>query len=603
MVHPSGEAGSSLRISEENAGFGSLQNNMAKAIDTKVGAFNFNRVPGNGWKFSGFLIGSHNDQQLTTLSNRRYVTSGRQNEEQSAVEGQRINQALLTKFKTTYAPNKKLYVNYELFAKYADQSNESNMLTNNLGTGNRIQSDIAQQPINVTQKLSTFLTAGDKNILSLDLSHEYQRQNPFRLINSEQRLFSGLLPLQGEGNIEFWQDKEITTQHQESAINWYRILNKTNHLNFKMGNVYTYQQMESSINQDGNEELDQPDYANDATFSFSDLYFGLNYRTKIGKFTFDPGINLHWYRTQDQQWSDAQEGKQVVLLPELSFKYKILSSQSIRARYALQAEFMDIQQLAQGVVVQNYNNLFGGNRQLTNALYHSLTFNYFNFSMFNQLNVFGGFNYQWKHDDFSQALYYNGLERYAQAMNVQPINQTGTVYSEVEKTFKRFKLDGQLSLMYASLANQVDDLPNTNTSVQQQYEVSAQTTFFNKLHLTVGLEYLKNRYQSERTSNRFTNTKPFGEIEFSFLQYFTLAMDYEYHVYRSASSSASSQYDFLNAKCFIQKPDSPFTLILSGTNLTNTQGLRRDSFTESLESTYAYFVQPRYLVVTLKYDF
>ena len=42
--------------------------------------------------------------------------------------------------------------------------------------------------------------------------------------------------------------------------------------------------------------------------------------------------------------------------------------------------------------------------------------------------------------------------------------------------------------------------------------------------------------------------------------------------------------------------------ILEGMNLLNTTGIRRDSFSESLISTFEYFIQKRYWVFSVMYD-
>jgi len=63
-----------------------------------------------------------------------------------------------------------------------------------------------------------------------------------------------------------------------------------------------------------------------------------------------------------------------------------------------------------------------------------------------------------------------------------------------------------------------------------------------------------------------------------------------------------SDFDFLNAYLSYQGNKSPIEVKLSVWNLADTRAIRRDSFSESVVSTFSYLVQPRYALLTLKYD-
>ncbi|MFN5332031.1 MAG: hypothetical protein ACK5B5_04915, partial [Bacteroidota bacterium] len=63
-----------------------------------------------------------------------------------------------------------------------------------------------------------------------------------------------------------------------------------------------------------------------------------------------------------------------------------------------------------------------------------------------------------------------------------------------------------------------------------------------------------------------------------------------------------SDFDFLNAYLSYQKEKSPWEVKLSVWNIADTRAIRRDSFSESVVSTFSYLVQPRYALLTFKYD-
>ena len=59
---------------------------------------------------------------------------------------------------------------------------------------------------------------------------------------------------------------------------------------------------------------------------------------------------------------------------------------------------------------------------------------------------------------------------------------------------------------------------------------------------------------------------------------------------------------FLESTLTYQKKDSRWEYGIKGTNLLNTTTLNRDSTNELFFSTQAYFVQPRYVLLSVKYD-
>jgi hypothetical protein len=63
-----------------------------------------------------------------------------------------------------------------------------------------------------------------------------------------------------------------------------------------------------------------------------------------------------------------------------------------------------------------------------------------------------------------------------------------------------------------------------------------------------------------------------------------------------------SDFDFLNTFLIYQGAKSPWEIKLSVWNIADTRAIRRDSFSESVVSTFSYLVQPRYALLTLKYD-
>lgn len=597
------QSGSRFSLTDDNMGFMNLQNDRAQSVETELGALNFNYIPNKKWNLSGFGIVSGARTTLQSLSDRTYVNAEETNNKEilTANEYQK-NLSGLTKLKARYTPNADTQIEYELFAKGSTLTDDVNRISDNLGIANAIIDEADQSPVNVRQRINAYIGLNDENIVSVEASYEYNRQNPNNSYTSDQALFAGMLPILLTDRYNFRQAKNIISHQQEFVANWYYILNRTNHLNFRFGNSFVNQRMTSSIDQTGNSALEDERYQNDFNYLFSDVYAGVNWRSRVGKFIFNPGIYGHRFKTTDKQGDVDLIANKVLWLPELTVNIDIQSSQTLRFRYNLEARFMDIQKVAQGLLVQNYNGLYMGNQSLSNSTFHNFNLNYTNYSMFSHFSIYGGLNYQRILDNISESVDYRILERTTIPINVIDPNEIAMFYGNFEKTFKKLKISTGANLFYSSTSNMINQMPNKNQSYTQRYEVSVETNLLQMFTIELGYERTNNQYSSTSTSNDYINDQPFVDVDISLRPWLTLSSDYRYNNYRAADGSSRSTYKFLNAALRVQKGKSPWLFTIEGTNLLDTKAIRRDGFSDNLVSTYSYFVQPRYFTFSVKYD-
>ena len=73
---------------------------------------------------------------------------------------------------------------------------------------------------------------------------------------------------------------------------------------------------------------------------------------------------------------------------------------------------------------------------------------------------------------------------------------------------------------------------------------------------------------------------------------------------RNKSKSVDNEYDFLSASLIYQKKNSKWEYKLSGTNILDTKSLNNNSFNQiaGISNFSSYFVQPRYIILSLKYN-
>jgi len=602
-----GRSGSSIRLSSDDLGFAVQQNNRAEDVISNFGAFNFSLNPNKKWNFSGFFIGSDIDTDLRSSTIRTYLTTEDANNLEILESNiNQENKSGLLKLSGKYTPNAKLDISYKAFLKTSSLEQNDTRLSNFFGVENDIQSISSQDPFSIKQSLNAFYAKNSKNIFSIQAQHEYKEQDPFFDLTTTEVPFGGGLPLINDSLFNLLEDKNIITNKFDASFNYYYVLNKKNHINFIAGATFSNQQLRSIINQafshTSTENALGDGFVNDANYDFSDIYVGLTYKVKFGSFVVSPGVNLHFYNTEDTQFGVGNTLNKTLLLPQLYAKYNIRKSESLTFNYNLNVEFTDINNLVQGTTIRSYNTLFDGNRNLENQLFHRFTLRYINFNSFNFTNINGSLNYTKTIDGINNTVIFNGINQVLSPINSGSANDVLSLNGSYEKRFIGFKAKASSNLSYSTINNEVNGQENTNESFSQNYRLSLETTFKEAPNFEIGFDKKIDNYEGSQTDSRFVTNAPFANVEIGFLKHFLFIADYTYTDFINRNTDTNDSFDILNANLSFQKGDSPWEFKVSGTNLLNTISINRSSFNDFLISSNQFFVQPRYVVFGIKYN-
>lgn len=601
MAGLGGRTGSRLSLSSDDFGIPLASRDNAASLETHLGAFNFNFNPGKRWRHSGFLIGSSSDNSLGSSSFRTYLNSGENNQELLTSASRVENKSGLLNYGLTFTPKEETYIKYSFFGKLADIEND-NLLNSNFG---QIEQNLvtvqSRMPYSLQQKAEWYHAPSVKRVFSMEVNWEKKFQDPLYDLTSNLKPFVGLFPVMDQESYRFLQQQDIHTQTIEGAFNYYRILNATNHLNWSLGYQNIAQRLVGGFDQVGSEQ-DFKEFENDADFGFQDVYLGLTYKTKWKKMIISPSAFLHRYAWRDLQLENELSSNKVLVLPGFYSKWNIKSTKSLTYRYQTEANFMDIHKLAQGLVLQDYNSFFQGNRMLENGLFSTHTLSYNHFDMFSGLNFFGNVHWQRKRDEIITTTDFAGINRLLSALNVEPINETFNGDLRMDKRYNKFKMTagGRWNAFRTNLV--LDERPTRNEQFSQTYDFEVTSTFFKVLEVDLGYAFTANNYNSGALSSTFSTHSPKVEIDLDIFRGLKLNADYTFNSYLNQASGLRSNFEFLNAFLGYQGKKSPWEFRLSVWNILDTQSIRRDSFSENLISTYAYLVQPRYGLLTVKFD-
>ena len=600
------KGGSSLNISRNDLGISILRNNRAIEIETKFGATNFSYNPTKKWSLSGFGIVSQSNTELETQSQSIILANGIV-QKSNEVSNQKNNLGLF-KLSSTYKSSEKFQFDYDVLTKISKQDELSDLLRQTIAGNNAVPENIGtlkkQDPTSVNQNLNLYYTPTEKSIYALEVQHLFQQENPFYNANLQSLPFalSGFNLNQNRNN--FNQNRFVKTNKIDTKLDYYYMLTPKSNLNFTIGNTFSNQNFNSSIFQildnSSTNNLTSTENNNLVSYQFSDVFLGVHYKMLSGKFTFTPGFSVHQYDLSNSQLGATFQQNFSRVLPDFYALYQLKKSETLTYTFAFTNDFTDVNQLAQGKVLQGFSSLFQGNAMLTNAISQTHSMRYFKYNMFNFENIFANASYSRRVDAVKTNAVFDGLNQTSSPFNSRFADETLNGFANYGRSFWRYyKANFNVNVAWSKFNNIQNAVFATTESVTQNYTLKASTNYKNLPNLELGFSYTLNRYLDQK----FYTDQPFAKLEYFFLKSFSFVSEYEYYHYYNSNKTISNSYDFLSASLIYQKnKDSKLEYKISGTNLLNTTSLNDDSFSQFATRTSQYVVQPRYLIFSLKYN-
>lgn len=604
-------SGTNFTVASNDLGISLLRNNRAKEIESNFGAANFSFNPSKKWSLSGFAILSRTESDLETKNRTNFLDESgtiETTEKREETSNQKSDLGLF-KLSSSFKPNEKLQVEYDVLAKISKQKENNAALQETFAgedaflNSQQIVTAKEQDPVNVNQNLSAYYTKNEKNIFAFEMQHLYQNEDPF--YNADLGFVPFNFPgyVNGQSRQRISQERMIKTNKVDAKLDYYYVLTSKSNLNFTLGATHSFQNFNSDIFQtldDGshNAIIDSA-FNNDVNYSFADLYFGLHYKILTGKFTFTPGFTAHKYNTFNEQLGTKRTDDFYRLLPDFYALYQIKKSETLSYNYALTNEFTDVNKFAEGAIFNNYNSLFRGNRNLENALAHTHTLRYFKYNMFNFENIFGNLNYSKRIDAVKSVVAFDQTNQSSTAINSNFADESLNGAGGYGRGFARYyKANVNANLSWSKFNNLRGTENQTTESFAQTYGLKVATNYKTLPNVEIGFSKTINEYNG----GTFVTDKPSVRLDYYFWNAFSFVAEYEYNNYYNSDKTVQNKYDFLSASLIYQKKDSRWEYKVSGTNLLNTTSLNDDSFSQTFLRTSQYTVQPRYVVFSMKYN-
>lgn len=557
-------------------------------------------------RLEAFSILNNGRTDVKNVSSINYLTDGSLDETRKIFN--RNNMFFtLNKFKLRYEMDEETNLSYVASVKTSKGDALSNVVSF-VSEDNTTTNTFQQvKNISVNQKIRYDKQFSNEHVSTVVVNYSYNVQENDRDWLFDQPIFNNLIPLEGEGVFfNILQNTSTTKHHAILDFKHYWILDKFNHIYPRVGFRFldeSFSSLDSQLLQNGNlNDFIENDFNNDTYFRLNENYIGVQYKIKLGNFIVKPSLMYHFYFWKVNQFAKEITNKQKsVLLPELNMKYELSSVEKIELDYQLQAGFSNVQQYANRLRLIDFNQLYRGNENLDNQLYHKASLNY------SQLNFFKGVY-------ISAILSYTKREKSIRsAIQIEGIDQVKTsVYTSLPENSYNFagsfgKQLGDYRLTLLGNFNLADYIRTVNYSFINYksknlgYTLKVETRFKDWPNFEIGCEVKKSSSESENSEIKFIQKKPYATIEWDFLNDFILSVDYYYNYYKSLNISLINQFNVGNLSLYYNQEDNPWGFEIDVNNIFDVRYKNKNTFNQFLVMDTNIFIQPRTILFKLSY--
>ena len=612
---PSRQSGTSINLGDNSLNFLTNQSN-AQRIENKLATGNFSYSPNEKLDLTGFLIFNSSIIDAKENSFIQYTDTRLQIPDETTEETseERSNQGLL-KLSASYKPNFNNQVDYDILVRVSDDRQQQNVLSSVIGRTAQLEE---VTPFSINQNLNYYFTLNEDNIFAFEAQHLLKNEDPFYNANlandpnrndAFDRTATALGLATNLNGYDLGQNRKIFSNQLDAKLDYYHIINPKSNLNFTLGTILSHQSFESNIFQfldQGSQLQPTPSFnnglaTNDVEYNFSDLYLGVHYRFRTGKFTFTPGFSIHSYGNNNQQNNILVEDNFIRFLPDFETRIQIKKGESLTLNYRMQNQFTDVTRLAQGLVLNNYNSIQYGEPDLQNALSHNISLLYSSFNLFNYTNVFARVSYTSNIDQIRSLTNFESIIRTSTFFNSNFADENFNAFGRIQRTFGKIRASLNAAFNYSKINQFIQGAPSLNEGFTQTLTPGIRTNF--KVAPNVSLRYrysVINNDQGSR-STKFIVQSPSIEFDAYIWEKITLVSNYSY-TRQDLGTQVQSFQNWDAGLSYRKDKEAKWEFELKASNILNIDAQVRNSANNLSVFNAQTFIQPRFITLRGVYN-
>jgi hypothetical protein len=632
---PSRTSGTSINLGDNGlGGLTSIAN--AQEVVTKLASANFSYSPNKALDLSGFLI--YNSSRLRTREESfiEYIeveddpatpideSTSIPPDEATESTGREATNQFIAKLSASYKPNVNNQLDYDVLARTSDDEERQNLFSSVVGNTNQVDQ---VNPFSINQNLNYYYTLNENNIFAFEAQHLIKDEDPFynALLgndptnndNPDNDAFDdtadGLGLNLDQFNYDINQERRVKSNQLDAKLDYYNILNSKSNINLTLGTIFSNQKFNSNIFQfldDGTRLDPTPTITNEGEmlsaennnveYRFSDVYLGVHYRFKTGKFTFTPGVSFHAYSNQNTQNGDTFKDNFFNVLPDFEARIQFKKSEALQFNYNMTNTFTDITNIAEGLVLNNFNSIQFGNPELQNALSHNFRLFYSSFNLFNYTNVFAGANYSKNEDQIRSLTNFESVIRTSTFFNSQFADESASVFGRVERTFGKIRARMGANFNYSKLNQFIQGRQSLNESFTQSYLPELRTNFREAPNVRLRYRYTERNNDQGNNTTKFITRAPSIEFDAYIWDALTFVTEFTYNEQESAGQT--EVFKTWDASLRYRKDrDAKWEYSLRASNILDIDSNVSNGAGNISVFSSETFIQPRFITLRLTY--
>lgn len=613
---PSRSSGTSLNLGDNSLNFLTSPGNALK-IENALATGNFSYSPTKALDLSGFII--YNSSRILSRESNfiRYTDPelGIPDEatDQSSIE--RSKQALL-KLSASYQPNFNNQMDYDILARVSNDSQAQNIFSSVLGPTDQLDE---ATPYSINQNINYYYTLNETNIFAFEAQHLIRDEDPF---------YNAILPNDPDGsdafdntaialgldttvtNYDLGQDRRIKSNQLDAKLDYYNILNSKSNLNLTLGTILSRQEFNSNIFQfleDGSQFNPTPTFndglaSNDTEYNFSDVYLGVHYRFKTGKFTITPGFSVHAYGNRNIQFGETYKDNFLRFLPDFETRIQLKKSESLTLRYDMRNQFTDVTRLARGLVLNSYNSIQFGEPELQNALSHNVSLFYSSFNLFNYTNVFARAAYSSNIDQIRSLTNFDNVIRTSTFFNSSFADENVNVFGRVQRTFGKVRATLNASFNYSKINQFIQGQQSLNEGFTQTYTPGIRTNFKIAPNINLSYRYSVTDNNQGGGKTKFVTNAPSVDFDAYIWKSVTFRSKYTYTKQDLGNGESQSFQNWDATLSYRKNKDAKWEFEIKATNILDIESQVRNRANNVSVFISETFIQPRFITFRCVYS-
>lgn len=612
---PSRSSGTTINLGDNSLDFLTNQGN-ALEIENKLASGNFSYSPNKALDLSGFLI--YNSSRIlsreTSFVQYTDPSLGIPDEATEQTSRERSNQALI-KLSASYQPNISNQLDYDILGRISNDGQNQNVFSSVIGNTTQLEE---VTPFSINQNINYYYTLNENNIFAFEAQNLLKNEDPFYnaiLVNDPLGTDAFDTTAEALGldtslnTYDLGQNRLIKSNQLDAKLDYYNILNSKSNLNLTLGVILSRQEFNSDIFQfleDGSEFAPTPTFndglaVNDTEYNFSDIYLGVHYRLKAGIFTLTPGFSIHAYGNKNIQFGETFEDNFFRFLPDFETRLQFKKSESLTLNYAMRNQFTDVTRLAQGLVLNSFNNLQFGEPDLQNALSHNVSLLYSSFNLFNYTNVFARAAYTSNIDQIRGLTNFENVIRTSTFFNSNFADENVSVFGRVQRTFGKIRAELNTRFNYSKINQFIQGRQSVNEGYTQTYTPGLRTNFKVAPNVSVNYRYSVTNNNQGGNKTTFVTNAPSIDFDAYIWKTVTFRTNYTY-TNQELGNGSSQSFSNLDATLGYRKNrDAKWEYEIRASNILDIDSQVRNSANNFSVFTSETFIQPRFLTFRLVY--